>query len=352
MAAWPRALIALTVAAALFAARDASAGAAAKLTYVREPGAERCDDEATLRAAVAARVGYDLFFPWAPKTVVVDVARTTPRGYRSTVQIVDEDGLVLGARHLQTSSDDCADLTRALALTISIAVDDRTLEYIPVRKASPPPPAPTSPPVDSAPPPPVDSAPPPPVGTAPPPPPAPPSRPASLVDHSRASSPESPFVAWLTPTVAARVAPAVAAGAEIDASLRYAGLSVAMDARADLPASVALNRGGRVATWLFLVSAVPCVHWPYPLALCAVFGAGRFSESGSGVGSPRTEHALFASAGGRVAAELPIAGRLFLVGHGDVLAALTRHILQVDAQPVFTIPAVSLVVGVGVGAHF
>ena len=55
--------------------------------YVRDQGATRCADEGELRAAVAARVGYDLFFPWARKTVVVQVERAKPSGYRGLVQI-------------------------------------------------------------------------------------------------------------------------------------------------------------------------------------------------------------------------------------------------------------------------
>jgi hypothetical protein len=37
-----------------------------------------CPDEPALRKAVAARVGYDPFFPWAEQTVVVQIGITIP----------------------------------------------------------------------------------------------------------------------------------------------------------------------------------------------------------------------------------------------------------------------------------
>lgn len=109
-------------------AAPAGATPSAKLTYVRGPGAEACPDESELRRAVAARLGYDPFFPTAPQAIVAQIhARARPdgrRGYRGDVQIVNEHGIVRGERALETKSEDCAEMVRALALGISIAVDD------------------------------------------------------------------------------------------------------------------------------------------------------------------------------------------------------------------------------------
>jgi hypothetical protein len=54
-------------------ARVAGATPQARLVYSRGTGAEDCADEHALRRAVAARIGYDPFFPWAPKTVVASM---------------------------------------------------------------------------------------------------------------------------------------------------------------------------------------------------------------------------------------------------------------------------------------
>src|SRR4051794_4640258 len=64
----------LSVVSALFAA-EAGASPASRLVYSRGVGAESCADESALRAAVATRLGYDPFFPWAPITVVAQIRR-------------------------------------------------------------------------------------------------------------------------------------------------------------------------------------------------------------------------------------------------------------------------------------
>src|SRR5262249_17972003 len=113
---------ALGLAAGTFAAR-VEASPSAKLVYVRGAGAESCPGEAEMRSAVARRLGYDPFFPVAAKTVVTPLAHTAA-GYRAHVQIVSEDGKVRGERDLAASGDDCAELLAALALAVSIAIDD------------------------------------------------------------------------------------------------------------------------------------------------------------------------------------------------------------------------------------
>lgn len=123
---------------ALVVARTASASPSAKLVYVRGAGAETCPAEAELRKAVAVRIGYDPFFPVAQKTVVAQLARA-PGGYRARVQIVGDDGTLRGERELATKGDDCGELTAAIALAVSVALDD--LDEPPPAAAPAPPPA-------------------------------------------------------------------------------------------------------------------------------------------------------------------------------------------------------------------
>src|SRR6185369_6255773 len=96
-------------------------------------GAERCVDEEGLRRAVAARLGYDPFFPWAKVSVVAHV-RKDPGAYRAEVTLVDEGGVSRGTRALSSEGDDCAPLVGALALSISLALDPLSL----TRSAPPP----------------------------------------------------------------------------------------------------------------------------------------------------------------------------------------------------------------------
>ncbi|HSO36473.1 MAG TPA: hypothetical protein VLT33_28300, partial [Labilithrix sp.] len=138
-----RALAFACAAALATAARTALASPSAKLVYVRGSGAEACPGEAELRKAVAARIGYDPFFPAAQKTVIAQVTRS-PSGYRGKVQIVGDDGNVRGERELASKGDDCAELVSTMALAVSIALDDLD--------EAPPAPAPDAAPPAEAPP--------------------------------------------------------------------------------------------------------------------------------------------------------------------------------------------------------
>ena len=107
---------------ALATAGTASASTSARLVYARAPEASSCPDESALRSAVAARLGYDPFFPWARQTVVIQVWREN-RKYKARIQLVDEAGLAHGTRGLSSDQATCAELFDAAALAISIAMD-------------------------------------------------------------------------------------------------------------------------------------------------------------------------------------------------------------------------------------
>ncbi len=338
------------IAATAFAA-EARATPSAKLTYLRGPGAERCPDEGELKKAVAARLGYDVFFPWAKTTVVAEIARE-PKGFSGRVQVVDEHANVKGQRAIASSSEDCADVVRALALAISIAVDDFGLDDVPgppssaARRARPLQPRPNRTRRAAA----SERA----------------DRGAQTPTASRASAarsrrpgasgrarPDSLGVAlWIAPMVSFGVAPAVAVGAHADVELRYRFLSLGLEARGDLPASGSVSAGGRVTTSLVLGSIVPCVHAPAPLFWCGVVSVGEFHEAGSGLASPRSAGAAFAAVGPRAGIELPIARPIFFFAHADALATLTRHVVQVDGQDAFVIAPVTGSLGLGAGARF
>jgi len=137
------AIVLATLVLSMGLARTARASPSAKLTYVRGLGAEKCPDEAALRKEVAARLGFDVFFPWARRTVVAEITKG-PRGFRARLQILGEDGVVLGVRSIDATSDSCTDVAHALALAMSIAVDDFGLDDVP--PPTPPPPSPEEPP--------------------------------------------------------------------------------------------------------------------------------------------------------------------------------------------------------------
>jgi hypothetical protein len=325
---WAASLAAVAV--GLGAARVADASPSAKLTYLRGAGAEGCPDEAALRRAVAARLGYDVFFPWARRTVVAEIARG-PRGFHARLQVVGEDGLVLGTRSLDATSQSCEEVTRALALAISIAVDDFGLDDAP-----PTPPAIEPPPPSSAP-------------TVPSPVEPPPPAPAAIPAPTPPSTPPH-FAVALSPIVSLLVAPGPSVGLEGSFEVRVSqAFSAGVELRADLPAK---DSHGQVETHLSTVSLVPCLRAPRPLFVCVVASVGDFHESGVGVSNPQAHDAAFASVGPRVGVELPLGGRFFLRTHVEGAFVLLRHEVDLNGGPAFDLPVFAPSVGVGGGVLF
>jgi hypothetical protein len=187
-----------------FVAGVASASPSARLVYSRSADAASCPDEVALRSAVAARVGYDPFFPSAKRAIL---ASTTRRGrdFVASVELVDEDGIAHGARGLHVDGD-CGGLIDAAALAIAI---DPTLLERPTPAPSPPPKN-VHPPQDALPIPPT-------AASATPPPPAAP--PATVVAPTRRSI---AFDASGGVAVSAGVAPREALGARVDTYVYWA----------------------------------------------------------------------------------------------------------------------------------
>lgn len=97
------------------------------------PGAERCPDHDALAARLAAQLS-ESQTAYLPAVVRVSIAITrTPDGYAATVTA---QGLAGGIRDLIDDSEDCAGLTEALALTLSMIADGQAI---------PPPPTAESP---------------------------------------------------------------------------------------------------------------------------------------------------------------------------------------------------------------
>ena len=129
---------------------SAAAAPTARLTYVRGPDTDACATEEDLRRAVAARLGYDPFRPFADVTVSVEV-RHVPKGYEARVLLVDRDSVTRGERKIESGT--CPDLTATVALSISVALDPLSL----TRKPPPPPDPTTTPPPATPDPPPAPS---------------------------------------------------------------------------------------------------------------------------------------------------------------------------------------------------
>ncbi|HEX3772420.1 MAG TPA: hypothetical protein VHV30_16195, partial [Polyangiaceae bacterium] len=234
---------ALLFLATLGAPGVAAATPSARLVYARAPEASSCPDEAALRSAVAARLGYDPFFPWAKQTVVVQVWHETGK-YRARLQLVDGAGLAHGTRTLASGQSSCAELFDAAALAISIAMDS-------LPKNDPEPaPEPAKPPEPEAP-----AAPP------PPPPPSRPEPPPPVAPPAPAHATGAAGMIGVDLLGAFDAEPGPTAGVAAFGGVVVPSASVALEVRGDLPSAANSDAGvGRVRAWSYALTLAPCAR--------------------------------------------------------------------------------------------
>jgi hypothetical protein len=306
-----------------------------------------------MRDAVATRLGYDPFRPIASTTLTAEIRRE--KGiFRGRVRLVDEAGVERGARDLESRADDCRDLTTAMALSMSIAIDplsvtrpDRPVGS--VGSVSAPPSADAPPPLDDAP-----RADPVAAPAASPPVAATPSaadRP-SPSPAARGEGDDPPrFVLGAGAHVAFGIAPAAAIGFRISTELATRRYAVALEGRFDLPASSDTAEGGRIRTSLAGGAIVPCVRIPLVWA-CGVVLVARVAAEAVEVTTPRSDGFLFLGAGARLVGSLPLPQDFSLRIGGDVLAHPVPFELTVNGRSVHRSSAVSALAGVALAHNF
>jgi hypothetical protein len=325
------------VLAGMTIAAGARAGSSARLTYARSTGASSCPDESALRNAVATRVGYDPFFPWAKRTFVVQVWRDHGR-YMARLQIIDEQGFSHGTRELASSGRDCAELFDTAALAISIAIDE-------LPKDETPPVTDTV----AAPPQPEDAISP---AVPPPPPPMPAAPPVSREPPATAPSAHARIAVGVDAVGSLGTAPAPAAGVSVFLGARWRSASGSFELRADAPASADSNTGsGRVTGSSYAAALVPCVHYGDAF-LCAVGVLGLLHGEASGIAAPRSAPpTAVVAAGGRVGFEWPLSPRVALRARLDLMVDLRPTTFVIDGQDAWTARTLAGAVGAGIFAY-
>jgi hypothetical protein len=274
----------------LFASTAWAGSPSSRLVYARGAGAEKCPDEDAFRKEVAARLGYDPFFPYASRTVSVEIELAREHG-SARVVFVDDKSIEQGAQTIDGTS--CESLVRAAALAVSVSLE--TLA---------PDPVPADPPSDEK-----NEI----VATAP--------TPEVIVlptTSTRTERREAPRRAPAGRAVGFSVAPELwggfgqwpvatfGVGAALE--LRHRAFGVALEGRWDVPAAVDFPTGASASVERATGSLVPCGHFGV-LALCGVVSLGDSWATGVDVSSPRTASAFYAAFGGRVGLDVPIGSR-------------------------------------------
>ncbi len=302
----------LSIAAIASTASAAEVSERARLVYaVDAPETAHCPDERALRRAVGERLGYDPFWEWAPRSVIVMV-KAVSGGYAARVVSIDPDGH--SASRDLPPDDDCREVVTAAALTVSIVLDAVR------RSARPPPPAPPPPP----------PAPPPPA----PPPPAPPphvvEKPGPVEPLEPASPPlrQARFAAGADLAASTGVAPRPGLSLDLFADVRDARVSIG----AELLAS-ATSPSDKLQSALAGAGLAPCLRFgaAFVCALAQVGWVEAWTSAGS-TGEP------FVSLGARGGVEIPLSALSFIRIQSDVrVAVLGSRFATSDAR--YTTPS-------------
>lgn len=307
--------------------------AAVRLRYERDASAGRCPDEATLRAAVAGRVGFAPFDESAERVIACRVQKVG-RVLRARIHVADRDEQPGSVRELVSLQDDCQELAEAITLALGIAID-------PLTTAASPAVAPTEKGKEK----PATDEPPRPRAEA---------GAAAVVTTSASPAHPRAFTLRLGARgdAAVGLGPGLAYGAALTLGLERRALSAGMELRVLAPSSATVGRG-TLSVWQWSILLVPCVRRG-GVAGCLVGSAGMMYGRAEGFASNGRASGPTLAAGGRAAWAQPLLGEhLQLAVTLDVVAAVTRTRFTVGDSAAWRPAPVGACLGIGMqGAFF
>ncbi len=294
------------------------------MVYVRGEGTDECPSEVALRLSVLARLGYDPFSPQASPVVIARVD-AVEQGFLGTVELIDREGRSSGRRDLKANGERCGELLRAMALSISLAIDPERAE----RPKRPEPsvaarPAQARPRSSEA------------------------KRPG--ISRSRQNQPPGAFTG-LAVVGGLGVVPGVALGALALVGVRWPTASLALEGRVLRSLGVAVEPRGVVGGMLVSPGVTGCVRRE-PLGLCLVglFGLQRLQASE--ISDPGASSGLYAGLGPRVELAAPLGPSFSLSLRLEVMVNLVRNSARLGPREVWLAPPANGAFLFGVNSHF
>ena len=100
-----------------------------QLDYERQDGAAACPDATTIRAGVAARLGYEPFAEQAEDHLRATI-RQSGHTLEALIEMRDSQGHLKAERRLFSRQRDCSELASSVELAISIAIDPMGLPMV------------------------------------------------------------------------------------------------------------------------------------------------------------------------------------------------------------------------------
>ena len=306
---------------------------AARVKETVDLGIVGCPSLASIRDAVAVHMGYDPFREPATEVIEIQIGRRS-KGLTARLALSDLAGNLQGERTLGSGATDCQDLTEALVLAISIALDPLgTGGRPPLTSAEGL--APASRPVaaDGSDEEPDDKG-----------------DPESISAHNPTRSTPD-FVLDLAVGGVLDSAPSPTASLVLGGELRWLHASVALEGRADLPAGVQVSEGS-IRTALVLVQLVPCLRAGW-FGGCLVAQGGVETAQARNLPAATVGLGAYSALGARALGELPVgASNLSLRLAADLLAPFTRSHVLVGSDSVFTTPAIAGALSMGAAYRF
>lgn len=314
-----------------------------RLVLLKDSSVADCVRETELQSAVVSRLGYDPFASNSRGLIVTRLARQDAQ-LMSSVELFDESGASRGKRELTTAAVSCDDMTRALALSISIALDPEHTGAPPAE----PTPAPPAEPTPAPPPAPRDEVVPPPAT-------APSSlavqQPRQDVAPARRSAESVAVSGSLTALSMLGVAPAPAFGAALDLQTKWGSWALGMGARTARSAAAGVDNGAELTATLLAGQAEGCFQ-PGLVEYCGVGLLGASWARAGKVDTPRTAQGLFGALGARLGLVAPLSESISLLARGEALAVAWPVQAQVDGSTVWSAPAFAATLATGLQAHF
>lgn len=305
------------------------ASPSARLVYAHAADVDGCPSEMELRLGVTHRLGYDPFEYGARLTVIALIERGD-RGFAGNVEIINEEGVSEGRRSFESPSDRCTDLVRAMALSVSIALEQR-------RQAE----TSAEPSRDEE------------AGNAA-------EREGDLVPaRPRAPSRDEPVMAAQSDPTRLRfgvgtgaqltmgTAPAPAPGLSLAARVRKDAFRLDAEVRLDGAVSAPLSEVGpssRFEASVISVSAVPCLQVGMAFG-CGVASLGSMAARASGITAPGRDRGLYSAAGGRAGLSVPVSESVSLELLGEGVLQLARPEVSLGQDVVWRQPLVAAGLG-------
>lgn len=288
----------------------------ALLEHERRPGAEACPDRDTLIRLVTTQLGADPFVSRERARRQLRVTlRPSTRGLEAQLELSTLTGAALGQRTLSSTGTDCRELTDALVLAISVALDPAAAAIV----------KPAAPPVVT---------------------PAPPASPPTVL-VAPTIEPARRWLLALGGLVSWGEAPSVLPGLVVEARFRWTWLSVGGGVEVGFPMRARFELG-QVTTSRFTGSVIPCAHWRW-VSGCVRVAAGALTLGGERLDDAVTSTLFYATTGLRLALDVPLGERLVLRASAETGTPLTRYTASVGGVQVWTAPWVYVHGGVGVG---